>query len=41
MSVEEIIEDAPPKDLREIMEWVFGDNVTERVSGTENDSDSD
>ena len=36
MSVEEIIE-----DLDEIMEWVFGDNETERVSGTENDSDSD
>ena len=28
MSVEEIIEDAPPKDLDEIMEWVFGDNET-------------
>ena len=41
MSIEEIIEDAPPEDLDEIMEWVFGDNETERVSGTENDSDSD
>ena len=41
MSVEEIIDDTPPEDLDEIMEWVFGDNETERVSGTENDSDSD
>ena len=32
MSVEEIIEDAPPEDLDEIMEWVFGDNEIERVS---------
>ena len=44
MSVEEIIEDAPPEDIDEIMgimEWVFDDNETERVSSTENDSDSD
>ena len=41
ISVEEIIEDAPPEDLDEIMEWVFGDNQKERVSGTENNSDSD
>ena len=41
MSIEEIIEDASPEDLDEIMEWVFGDNTTERVSGTKNDSDSD
>ena len=41
MSIEEIIEDAPLEDLDEIMEWVFGDNETERVSGTDNDRDSD
>ena len=41
MSIEEIIEDAPPEDLDEIMEWVFDDNETERFSGTDNDSDSD
>ena len=37
MSIEEIIENAPPEDLNEIMEWVFDDNETERVSGTENE----
>ena len=40
MNIEEIIADAPPEDLDEIMELVFGDNEAKKVSGTENDSDN-
>ena len=40
-SIEEIMEDSPPDDLNEVMEWVFGDYQAERESETEDEYDSD
>ena len=28
-SIEEIVEDSPPEDLDEVMEWVFGEQEAE------------
>ena len=40
-SIEEIMEDSPPDDLNEVMEWIFGDYQAERESETEDEYDSD
>ena len=37
----ETMEDSPPDDLNEVMEWVFDDYQAERDSETEDDYDSD
>ena len=40
-SIEEIVTDAPPEDLDEIMEWVFGDYEAEGDPESDNGSDAD